>query len=407
MPRTTRTLNPLHFEDLEPHRFEDLIRQLIYDYRQWKSIEAIGRTGSDEGIDIRAIERLQSSDIVYEDEAVEGEAQENETSEINEIQSVDRLWIIQCKRERRIGPTRISSIVSTNLSGLTDKPYGYMIVAACDFSKKARDAFREEAVNQGVEEFIIWGKAEVEDQLYLPKNDHLLFAYFGISLQVRRKSMRTSLRAKLSLKRKLTKELGEINNPRINTSVLIRDPNEQQYPYIESPEEFIKLPRWRYWYFFAHEPPDHLAFIYRKYFAYVNWQTKEYDVLLDYDDGVPNSPEIFNLDRGWYDPNKVEYRYRSYWSREIPNENRAWLIVLRIISYDRILAFDEIGDCYNERPHLLLEYDSNVGPWEQNRGISILRSADPYMWDTILEQEGKCISFFPKDIPLITPDKES
>ena len=407
MPQTTRTLNPLHFEDLEPHRFEDLIRQLIYDYRQWKSLEAIGRTGLDEGIDIRAIERLQSSDIVYEDEAVEGEAQENEAYEISDIQSMERVWIIQCKRERHIGPTKVRKIVSGNLSGYEETPYGYILVGACDFSKKAREAFREEVLNQGVEEFALWGKAEIEDQLYLPKNDHLLFAYFGISLQVRRRSMRTSIRAKLSLKRKLTKELGQIDNPRTNTSVLIRDPNEQHYPYIESPEEFIKLPHWRYWYFHTHEPPDHLAFIYRKYFAYVNWQTKEYDVLLDYDDGVPNSPDIYNLDRGWYDPNKVQHRYRSYWSGEIPNINRAWLMILKIISYDRILAFDEIGDCYNEGPHLLLEYDSNVGPWEQNRGLSILRSADPYIPDAILEQEGKRISFFPRDIPEITLSKES
>lgn len=52
--RTTRTLNPLHFEDLEPHRFEDLVRQLIYDFRHWQSIEATGRLGADEGVDSRA-----------------------------------------------------------------------------------------------------------------------------------------------------------------------------------------------------------------------------------------------------------------------------------------------------------------------------------------------------------------
>lgn len=39
---TTKTLNPIHFEDLEPHRFEDLIRQLLYDFKNWKSLEATG-----------------------------------------------------------------------------------------------------------------------------------------------------------------------------------------------------------------------------------------------------------------------------------------------------------------------------------------------------------------------------
>ena len=41
--RITRTYGPIHFEDLDPHRFEDLIRELIYDYRDWQTIEATGR----------------------------------------------------------------------------------------------------------------------------------------------------------------------------------------------------------------------------------------------------------------------------------------------------------------------------------------------------------------------------
>ena len=47
MSKTTKTLNPLHFEDLEPHRFEDLVRQLAYDFRNWRSLEPTGfRPGS-------------------------------------------------------------------------------------------------------------------------------------------------------------------------------------------------------------------------------------------------------------------------------------------------------------------------------------------------------------------------
>ena len=183
MPQATRTINPLHFEDLEPHRFEDLVRQLIYDYRQWKTLEATGRAGGDEGIDIRAIEGIQSP-------STEELEQLDDTLPVTEeIKPEGRLWIIQCKRELQIGPTRIKSIVADNLSGLAEKPYGYIVVAACNFSKKARDAFREEVLKYGVGEFDLWGKAEVEDQLYLPKNDHLLFAYFGISLQLRRRCM--------------------------------------------------------------------------------------------------------------------------------------------------------------------------------------------------------------------------
>jgi hypothetical protein len=35
MARTTRTLNPLPYGDLDPHRFEDLVRQLAYEFRDW------------------------------------------------------------------------------------------------------------------------------------------------------------------------------------------------------------------------------------------------------------------------------------------------------------------------------------------------------------------------------------
>jgi hypothetical protein len=394
MPRPTRTFGPLHFEDLEPHRFEDLVRQLVYDFRQWRSLEGLGRTGSDAGIDIRAVEMALSVEVVYEGEVVDEEPVLTRDSRLP-----DRLWIIQCKREASIGPKRVRAIVSDNLSDLKEALHGYILIAACDFSKSARDAFGDECVKYGLSEHYIWGKSEIEDQLFLPKNDHLLFAYFGISLQVRRRSMRSDLRMKLSLKRKLTNELGEIDIPRQFAAVLIRDPRDESYPYIESVDEFIRSPRWRYWEFYAHQPPDHLAFVYKKHFAYVNWETKEYDVLHDYDAGIPSYPEISGLQTGWNDPNKVSDRYQMYWLKNIPEVNRAWAIEARIISYDRVLAYDEIGDSYNEGPHLLVEYSLNNEPFEPGRGLSLLISAGGYMNNAILQNEAKRVSLFPSEIP--------
>lgn len=391
MPQPTRTLNPLHFEDLDPHRFEDLSRQLIYDFRQWKSLEAIGRTGSDEGMDIRAIESAQAADIIYEDE-VEG----TEPISVRAIETQDRLWIIQCKRERQIGPARIKRIVSANLSGLTEKPHGYMLIAACDVSKAARNRFREEVMKQGVEEFYVWGKAEVEDQLYLPKNDHLLFAYFGISLQVRRRSLKTETRAKLSLKKKLTNVLGEIDR-RGYTRVLIRDPRDEHYPRIDSVDEFIKSPRWRYWEFYLHIPPDHLAFIYRRHYAYVNWETKEYDILSKYDDSIPLDHNIFGLEWGWWDPDNRKQRYHDYWINNISEPNRAEAIELRIIPYDRIIALDEIGDFHHPGPHLLVEYGADGQPFKPDaRHIFLESSFGPTK--TMGIGDGKRISYFPAEI---------
>ena len=61
MVRTTKTLNPLPFQDLEPHRFEDLVRQLAYDFKNWRSLEPTGRLGADDGYDARGFEIIDGS----------------------------------------------------------------------------------------------------------------------------------------------------------------------------------------------------------------------------------------------------------------------------------------------------------------------------------------------------------
>ncbi len=64
----TRTFAPLHFEGLDPHRFEDLVRELIYDFREWQAIEATGRSGSDAGFDVRSYERNPATTSNDDDE---------------------------------------------------------------------------------------------------------------------------------------------------------------------------------------------------------------------------------------------------------------------------------------------------------------------------------------------------
>jgi hypothetical protein len=193
---TTRAFGPLHLEDLEPHRFEDLIRQLLYDFRAWRSLEATGRSGADGGFDVRATE-IVPGESVEQDGSVEDEADAEPVSE--------HVWLVQCKREKTIGPQKLVDDLDdiAELAGL----YGIVFAAASDFSKLARDRFREKAREMGFNEAHLWGKAEIEDQLFQPKNDHLLFAYFGISLQTRRRSLRTEVRAKLATKRKALRVL--------------------------------------------------------------------------------------------------------------------------------------------------------------------------------------------------------
>src|SRR5664280_510306 len=140
--KVTRTYGPIHFEDLDPHRFEDLIRELIYDFKDWQSIEATGRSGNDEGFDIRAYEKA---------EIITTSENENNTEEEQIHPMEGNLWMIQGKREKEIGPKKIRKILSD--IDTQNPPYGYILAASANFSKDSYDIFREELRNKGVMEF--------------------------------------------------------------------------------------------------------------------------------------------------------------------------------------------------------------------------------------------------------------
>ena len=99
--KVTRTYGPIHFEDLDPHRFEDLVRELIYDYKDWQTIEATGRSGNDSGFDVRAYEKT--------DKIPQAESDEEDLEEVRPTEG--NLWMIQGKREKEIGPKRIKEIL--------------------------------------------------------------------------------------------------------------------------------------------------------------------------------------------------------------------------------------------------------------------------------------------------------
>jgi hypothetical protein len=132
---------------------------------------------------------------------------EREDDEDEDRAPTTRLWLIQCKREKTITPKKLGEYLE-GLPQSRDEPiYGLIFAAACDLSKTSRDLFRTKAREMGFSEAYLWGKGEVEDQLFQPKNDHLLFAYCGFSLQVRKRGLKTEVRSYLSTKRKATKLL--------------------------------------------------------------------------------------------------------------------------------------------------------------------------------------------------------
>src|SRR6185437_13664130 len=98
---------------------------------------------------------------------------------------------------RTIGPTALVKHLNAIAPSEIDQLHGIIFAAACDFSKAAHDRLREWCAEHKIIECYLWGKGQIEDFLFQPKNDHLLFAYFGFSLAVRRRSIRTELRTRL------------------------------------------------------------------------------------------------------------------------------------------------------------------------------------------------------------------
>jgi hypothetical protein len=385
MTKPTRTVNPLHFEDLDPHRFEDLCRQLIYDFREWSSIEAIGRCGSDDGIDVRAIELLRGGG---------NHGDEEDSGDEVTVPLTQRTWIIQCKRERSISPKKTGTIVADFFSRSSDSTYGYILVGACDFSKAARDAFRSAMVQRRVQEFYLWGKGELEDMLYLPKNDHLLFAYFGISLQVARRSLRTDVSGLLTTKRRVVRALGPIRSHG-HQQVLIRDPRNPDYPSVHDVEQFLRSPAWTYCAMDGHWPVNHVAFLVRQYFAYADFDKEEWDALLDYDNAC-GPHQVHGVRDSPYPNDDKRLKYHRYWQEKIPETNRAWLNVYRWIPYTRIVAIDDLGDVANAGPHMLVEYRVDDDPFEPESRACIERCG--MLHGNFLAAKEKRVKYFPEII---------
>lgn len=385
----TRTLNPLPFQDLEPHRFEDLIRQLAYDMRRWKSLEATGRSGSDDGLDIRAIEAPRPEERSSEDDASE----EDRISP-----SVEQLWIFQCKREKSLSPKHIRKIVAESLVSLSSPPYGFILAIACDISKKARDAFREEMVSRRIEEFELWARSELEDKLFQPKNDRLLFAYFGLSLQPRRRSLLSMVRAQIVLKKQLEALLPD-HSPH-GIVVLLRDPSDERYPNASKASE--SPARWLLGVALHTKDPGHLTVLRHEFLAWVRADGTGWDALEDHDHNQARILADLMSHGAWLPnqetpPGRTPNIHQQFYQEYVPERERATLKILRHVPYERILAIDPTGDGYHPVPHLLIEFDSTNGPFAP--GKSALFEASGYHAINCQPKADNKVPLFPNPLP--------
>ncbi len=339
----TRTINPLHFEDLEPKRFEDLVRNIIYDFKNWRQLEPCGRSGNDGGFDIRGWEITGSQeDIVEEDE------------DLKDSFFNDNIWLIQCKREKQITPKKLVGYVEEILKKNKNAIFGIIFVAACNFSEAARKKFLAICREHQVQGFHLLGKAELEDLLFQPKNDRLLFAYFGISLIIRRRTLKTKINAKLAIKKKAKNFLIE------NNEVLLRDPNASDYPYSNNDLSYER--KWKIYQYRGHHDSGGLIFLIGEYFAYFNKETKEWDYLEGYKDRKVSYCDPWDKVYGQEHAQKRE-PYVELWLQQ-EESTKAYLEILGFIPYENIIAIDEIGDDSARMPHIYVEFKKENKPFK-------------------------------------------
>ncbi|MEW8059447.1 MAG: restriction endonuclease [Candidatus Thiodiazotropha endolucinida] len=346
-PNTTRTYGPIHFEDLDPHRFEDLIRELIYDYKDWQSIEATGRSGSDEGFDIRAYEKVIRRDNT-------AAAFDDEDGDIEIVSPMEgNLWMIQGKREKSIGPKKIRQILED--IDESSPPYGYILAASANFSKAAYDTFRNNLKVKGVMEFYLWGKGELEDMLHMPKNDRILFTFFGISLVSKRRSRATEIRTSVTNKNKLYRIFGE--DIRGRESILLRDTNDDKYPFSSQYTDFVERPRWKEYIAVEYHPLG-LVFQTHKYYAFIDKGKKEWD--------FTNAVDITFRQNEEGKERKAQHEAKmnveGFWEF-LPQNNRAMYIIKELVRFDEMVVIDDKGDNFYHYPHIFVDFKGDNGPF--------------------------------------------
>lgn len=381
MVKITKTMGPIHFEDLDPHRFEDLIREIIYSLKTWQNIEATGRSGSDEGFDIRAWEK--NEEITNRDE------EDEENVGVHPMEG--NLWMIQGKREKELGPTAVKKIINDGVNKKSP-PYGYILAAPVNFSKKSYDIFREVLRKKGVMEFYLWGRAELEDMLHQPKNDHILFTFFGVSLVARRKSKTTEKKFPINNKNKLLRILssGEYHG-KMHQSILIRDFQDENYPWEEKYKDFSKSPRWQEHIVTEYHPHGLMIDVSERY-AYVDHEKKVWD--------YTKAIDLINRGGDVDDFQKRQQQYKNkedvedFW-KHLPKKNQSKLLNKGIILFKDILIIDDKGDVVNKYPHIFLEFQYNGEPF---------RAMWHYLTDThstidLEKAKYKKIKFFPNTFP--------
>jgi restriction endonuclease len=312
--RPTKTINRLHFTDLDPTRFEDLCLALIYPLHPWADIQHHGRLGGDGGVDISA----------------------TETSD----EKLMRDWIIQCRRYNKATKATLERAVDDALANTSAPPQVLLVVLACDVTRAAHEAYTRHARERGVAEPLLWTASAIEARLYSERKD-LLFTYFGISLH-KEPDVAAVVRHNLAMKRKAAKELlrknpdpgASLTSPReifAYGEAIIRSIDDQLYPIVD--EKGSGISSWFKIEFFD---------LYHKGIEFVS-RVKT---------------AMMSADGRWA---IVPYGE----TEDRPNFTYFPVYLICRLPYKNIVEIDRRGDEYYPFPHIYCRFANDGEPWEE------------------------------------------
>lgn len=301
----TKTTNRLHFEDLDPKRFEDLCLSLVYRMKKWKDIKHYGASGNDDGIDIYATDQ-------------------NDDEEVK--------WMIQCKRYKSIKKNEIKKLIDKIIT--SDIPDIILLIISCDVSKKNQDYFNNYSQNKGIKQNFIWAQSILEAKLYSDYND-LLYIYFNIDIRQKIKSHIKLLNKRIKMRDLFKKELYNdfdttkplIGFHRFNCGKIIIQKPKYSHEQENTPDEFG-------WY---------------SYFS-----VKPYNIT---DEGIIL---VIDLIIGYI---KDDILYKCNEKKDYPNNiNITKFLKLALLPYDNILTYDLNSD--EGRPIMFCKYSGEFGPFK-------------------------------------------
>jgi hypothetical protein len=300
----SKTINQLHFEDLDPIRFEELILSIVYRWKRWKTLDHFGKAGSDDGIDIKASYILDNGK--------------------------NKEYVFQCKRYKKITLTQLKKIAKDFFEKNSSIPDTYVLAIGCPVSKKNIERFRAILTEQGVSQVIIWTSSILESILYNEYQD-LLFAFFGISLVERRNNKATRIRRNIALKKRMQKDF--VNHHPTNTiEERLKDPSSR----FEHSEILIRSISDK-----AYPENTLLEEDYTGYF-----KVEAYDF---YHNGII---VIHGVE-------KIRVKYRD------GDEEGKNAFKLGYIPYDNIIEYDIDGDEFYNYPHLFCDFVNVHDPFEK------------------------------------------